>query len=99
LEPDDSLNSFLRFSEASKLQTTFQNQKISIILDHRQQLVIIFNVNSNELKQENIDLNQTINEGEVLKILDKQNIRFEIDQNHKDSAILTIPTYRVTITK
>jgi CheY-like chemotaxis protein len=73
--------------------------KISIISDHRQQLVIIFNVNSNQLKQENIDLNQAINEGEVLKILDKQNLRFEIDQNHKDSAILTIPNYRVIIAK
>jgi hypothetical protein len=32
---------------------------------------------------------------EISKILDKQNIRFEIDQNHRDSAVMTIPKHRI----
>ncbi len=69
--------------------------KINIIADHRDQIVIIFYVNSNEIISENIDLNNFINESEISKILDKQNIRFEIDQNHRDSSVITIPKHRI----
>ncbi len=69
--------------------------RISIICDHRQQLVIIFYANSNQENQDEVDLNSGVNENEISKILDKQNCRFEIDQNHKNSAILTIPNHRI----
>jgi CheY-like chemotaxis protein len=65
---------------------------ISVMLDHLDQMVLIFYLNSAVGK---IDLNINLNEGEVSKILDKQNCRFEITQNKENTAVLTIPSYRL----
>lgn len=66
---------------------------ISIVADHRQQMNIIFYVNSQT--NDDIDLNSFIQTNELQKIIDQQSLIFQIDDNRKNSAILTIPSHRV----
>lgn len=66
---------------------------ISVIADHRQQMNVIFYVNSQT--QEDIDLFNFIEINELQKIIDQQSLIFQIDETRKNSAILTIPSHRV----
>ncbi|GDX36433.1 hypothetical protein LBMAG18_09440 [Alphaproteobacteria bacterium] len=70
---------------------------ISLFLDYRNQISIIFYSVAQQNIDYEIDLNKFINCYEIQKILDKQSCRFEILDNRKDSAILTIPNHRVII--
>ncbi len=65
---------------------------VSTIIDHLDQMVIIFCLKS---KIEKIDLRLNIIESEISKILDKQACRFEVVDGKENTAILTIPSYRV----
>ena len=65
---------------------------VSVMMDHLDQMVIIFYLKSNHGK---LDLKQNISESEVSKILDKQNFRFEILENKENTLMLTIPAYRL----
>jgi len=65
--------------------------KISMITDHLNQIVIIFHLASSG----KVNLGQNIDEKQVSKILDKQNCRFEIVEIKDNTAILTIPSYRL----
>ena len=76
-----------------------ENYKVSIslVFDYRNQIAIIFYCLDGQNNAYEIDLNKYINCYEIQKILDKQSCRFEILDNRKDSAILTIPNHRVII--
>jgi len=60
------------------------------MLDHLKQIVIIFYFDNKDLQiRDNVD-------GEkISKILDKQNCRFEILTTKNNTAIITIPEYRI----
>jgi CheY-like chemotaxis protein len=64
--------------------------RISAMLDHLKQIVIIFFFDNNEL-----DNKINVEEAKIWKILDKQNCRFEVLQNKNNTAIITIPEYRL----
>jgi CheY-like chemotaxis protein len=64
--------------------------RISAMLDHLKQIVIIFFFDNNEL-----DNKINVDEAKIWKILDKQNCRFEVLQNKNNTAIITIPEYRL----
>ncbi len=63
---------------------------ISIMLDHLDQMVLIF-----YLKTEKKNLEENLDESQVSKILDKQNCRFEIVDSKPNTTVLTIPSYRL----
>lgn len=65
---------------------------ISVMMDHLDQMVVIFYMRSDIGK---LDLHVNLNESEISKILDKQNCRFEITENKENTAVLTIPSYRL----
>ena len=65
---------------------------VNLMTDHLDQLVIIFYLNS---QIENPNLRDHLDESQVSKILDKQNCRFEIVQEKENTAVLTIPSYRL----
>ncbi|MBM3579631.1 MAG: response regulator [Alphaproteobacteria bacterium] len=64
---------------------------VSFMQDHLDQLVIIFYLKSKKKS----DLRASINESEISQILDKQACRFEIIENKDNTAILTVPDYRL----
>jgi hypothetical protein len=64
--------------------------RISAMLDHLKQIVIIFYYDNKELESKiNVD------EAKIWKILDRQNCRFEVLKNKNNTAIITIPEYRL----
>lgn len=65
---------------------------ISLMIDHLDQMVVIFYLDSNK---PSINLELNVSESEIGKILDKQNCRFEVVENKQNTAILTIPAYRL----
>jgi len=65
---------------------------ISVMMDHLDQMIVIFYLKSNQGK---LDLKANVNEAEISKILDKQNLRFEVIENKENTSILTIPAYRL----
>jgi hypothetical protein len=66
------------------------NIRVSAMLDHLKQIVIIFYFDNKDLQ-----IKDNINEERISKILDKQNCRFEILTNKNNTAIITIPEYRL----
>lgn len=64
--------------------------QISIMMDHLNQLAVIF-----YLKSSNPNFAANFDESTIGKILDKQNLRFEIPSNEQNTAILIIPSYRL----
>lgn len=65
---------------------------VAVMLDHLDQMVVIFYLKS---QLQNIDLRANLDEAQVSKILDKQNCRFEIVSHKENTAVLTIPSYRL----
>ncbi len=65
---------------------------VAVMTDHLDQLVIIFYLKS---QNEKLDLRVNLEESQVSKILDKQNCRFEIVSDKENTAVLTIPSYRL----
>lgn len=68
------------------------NIDITIMMDHFDQMAIIFNLNS-EISEVNMINN--VGETQIKKILDKQNCNFEISENKEKSAVLLIPSFRL----
>ena len=64
--------------------------RISAMLDHLKQIVIIFFFDNKDLNN-----NIKVDEAKIWKILDKQNCRFEVLKNKSNTAIITIPEYRL----
>ena len=64
---------------------------IHLMQDHLDQIIVIFYFNSSQKHA----LDDAINESQISKILDRQNCRFEIVENRDNTAILTIPSYRL----
>ncbi|NBX52634.1 MAG: response regulator [Proteobacteria bacterium] len=64
---------------------------ISAMTDHLKQIVIIFYLEGSD---EN-DIKNSFKSSKISKTLDKQNCRFEILDNKKNTAIITIPEYRL----
>ena len=81
----------LTIYEMLKIDNKF-NIKINAMTDHLKQIVIIFSIQSDDVK---ININQLINSSKISKVLDKQNCRFEILDNKNNAAIITIPEYRL----
>ena len=65
---------------------------VALMTDHLDQMVIMFYLKS---QLTNVDLRANLDEQQVSKILDKQNCRFEIAQHKDNTAILSIPSYRL----
>lgn len=65
---------------------------VSVMSDHLNRMVIIFYLKS---QLPNIDLKPNIDQSQVSKILDKQSCRFEIVDQKENTAVLTIPSYRL----
>lgn len=65
---------------------------VSVIFDHLNQMVLIFYLKS---KAGKVDLKSSVDEAQIGKILDKQNCRFEIVDQKENTAILTVPSYRL----
>ena len=63
--------------------------RISAMLDHLRQIVIIFYLENKE------DDKIIVDEAKIWKILDRQNCRFEVLKNKNNTAIITIPEYRL----
>ena len=59
------------------------------MLDHLRQIVIIFYLENKE------DDKIIVDEAKIWKILDRQNCRFEVLKNKNNTAIITIPEYRL----
>ena len=68
----------------------FSNIRVSAMLDHLKQIVVIFYFDNKDLQ-----IKDNINEEKISKILDKQNCRFEILTTKNNTAIITIPEYRI----
>ncbi len=66
--------------------------RVSIMSDHLDQMVIIFYLKS---KAQKPNLSATVDSSQIGKILDKQNCRFEVVLDKEDTAVLTIPSYRL----
>ena len=64
--------------------------RISAMLDHLKQIVIIFYFDNKDL-----DNKISVDEAKISKILDRQNCRFEVLKNKNNTAIITIPEYRL----
>jgi CheY-like chemotaxis protein len=64
--------------------------RISAMLDHLKQIVIIFYFDNKDL-----DNKISVDEAKIWKILDRQNCRFEVLKNKNNTAIITIPEYRL----
>jgi CheY-like chemotaxis protein len=64
--------------------------RISGMLDHLKQIVIIFYFDNKDL-----DNKISVDEAKIWKILDRQNCRFEVLKNKNNTAIITIPEYRL----
>ena len=65
---------------------------VSIMVDHLDQMVIIFYLNT---KLEDSDIKNNLDEAQIGVILDKQNCRFEIAEATEHTAVLVIPSYRL----
>lgn len=65
---------------------------VSVMSDHFDQLIVIFYLKS---QIPNLDLRVNLDESQVSKILDPQNCRFEVVQDKENTAILTIPSFRL----
>ena len=65
---------------------------IRVILDHLDQIVFIFDTKS---AKKIFRLDTVINESEIGKILDQQSCLFEVTNNEENTAILTIPSFRI----
>lgn len=63
--------------------------RVSAMLDHLRQIVIIFYLENKE------DDKIIVDEAKIWKILDRQNCRFEVLKNKNNTAIITIPEYRL----
>jgi CheY-like chemotaxis protein len=66
--------------------------KIAIMIDHFDQMAIIFYLTSNHPE---INMAGKIDESQVRKILDKQSCLFEISEGKEKSAVLFIPPFRL----
>ena len=66
------------------------NIRVSAMLDHLKQIVIIFYFDNKDLQ-----IRDNIDEEKISKILDKQSCRFEILTIKNNTAIITIPEYRL----
>ena len=64
--------------------------RISAMLDHLKQIVIIFYFDNKDL-----DNKISVDEAKICNILDRQNCRFEVLKNKNNTAIITIPEYRL----
>ena len=64
--------------------------RISAMLDHLKQIVIIFFFDNKDL-----DNKISVDEAKIWKIRDRQNCRFEVLKNKNNTAIITIPEYRL----
>ncbi len=85
-----SLALFNLLSEIRSAQSVV-GLKISFLIDHFEQLVVIFYLEPQELS-----FAKCINEKEIARILDSQNCKFELVNSHEHAAILTIPSYRIS---
>ncbi|OFW79724.1 MAG: hypothetical protein A2887_03500 [Alphaproteobacteria bacterium RIFCSPLOWO2_01_FULL_40_26] len=65
---------------------------VTMMIDHLDQMIVIFYLKS---QIQNISLAANVDEEQVCKILDKQNCRFEVIEARENTAILTIPSYRL----
>ncbi len=65
---------------------------VRVIFDHLNQMVLIFYLKSQNGK---IDIRTALDEAQIRKILEKQSCRFEVVYNKENTAILTIPSYRL----
>jgi CheY-like chemotaxis protein len=65
---------------------------VSVIFDHLDQMVLIFYLKS---KSGKLNLGSNLDESQIGKILDKQNCRFEVVDHKENTAILTVPSYRL----
>jgi CheY-like chemotaxis protein len=65
---------------------------ISVMFDHMHQMVIIFYLKS---QIADANLKAGLDTQQISKILDQQNCRFEISESQKNTAVLTIPSYRL----
>lgn len=63
---------------------------ISIMIDHFDQMAIIFYLNSNIS-----DVNTALDSDQIKKILDKQSCLFETSEGKEKSAVLFIPSFRL----
>jgi len=69
--------------------------RISLILDHMNQLVIIFYLDS-AVKN---GLSDSLDAAQISKILDSQNCRFEVVETRENTAVLVVPSHRIIDTK
>lgn len=65
--------------------------RISLILDHMNQLVVIFYLDS-VIKT---GLVNGLDAEQISKILDSQNCRFEVVETRENTAVLVVPSYRI----
>jgi hypothetical protein len=63
---------------------------IAIMIDHFDQMAIIFYLNSNIS-----DVNTALDSDQIKKILDKQSCLFETSEGKEKSAVLFIPSFRL----
>ncbi len=68
------------------------NVEVAIMMDHFDQMAIIFNLNSSIV---GVSMINNVNETQIKKVLDKQNCNFEVSENKEKSAVLFIPSYRL----
>lgn len=87
------LTEALRKIFAGMLKTDPESKiKISIMVDHFGQMIVIFYFLS---KQKKVDFTNYLEEKQISKILDQQNCRFTVLEGTEPSTILTIPSYRL----
>lgn len=65
--------------------------RINLILDHMNQLVVIFYLDST-IKS---GLVNSLDAEQISKILDSQNCRFEVVETRENTAVLVVPSYRI----
>lgn len=65
---------------------------IAIMIDHFDQMALIFYLES-EIPE--VNMAAKLNEGEIKKVLDKQNCLFEVSEGKEKSAVLFIPSFRL----
>jgi len=65
---------------------------VSIMVDHLNQLVIIFYLQTN---QEQIDMNRFLNKEKIAAILENQNCSFEFAEGKENTVVLVIPSHRL----
>lgn len=87
------LNDVFRRILAGMLKSDPESKvKISIMINHFDQMVIIFYFIS---QHKDIAFTGNLEENQISKILDQQNCRFEITEGNEITAILTIPSFRL----